>query len=159
METKNTITINKNLLVLVIIFIIAIIISCVLFLRNDVNNKELFELKQKCAEMAQEFAKKHTGPGIQGVNELTWEVLHSDYNISKVSCFGEFDVFSYFLINTNESFYEYRIYDLINETNISTLTYIDRNPGNEEWSKYFFEKSPEYYKIRKEIFGLDKDQY
>ena len=157
MDKNNLLLANKNLVAVAILIVLGV--GAYIFLMKDnISHSELFELKQNCAKLAQEFVEKKTGPGIEGVNQLTWKVLHSDYNVKKKSCFAELDMFSYFP-NTNESFSEYRIYDLLNGINIESLTYFDKNPGNEEWVKYLVDKSPKYYKLRKEVFGLGREEY
>lgn len=123
--------------------------------RDRISSSELVELKRNCVELAQSFAERDTGPGPN--NQIVWKVLHTNYDFARESCFGEFDKSVYF--QNGESFAEYYIYDLLIGKEMGVLTYLDRYPGREDWKKYYAEKSPEYYKLREEIFGLARDEF
>lgn len=143
---------NKN--TTIAILIIAIIgLTYLAFKPNNISDSELFELKKECSTLAEEFAQEHTSSEFN--TEIIWQVLHSDYNVQQQSCFGEFD--KTVNIAGSESFSEYLIYDLLTKEEVKILTYFESDL-DDEWARYYAEHSPEYYRLRKEVFGLEKDE-
>lgn len=118
---------------------------------NQISDAELLKLKTDCSNLAKSFIQEKK---LDFVFESNWSILHSDYNIKRRSCFAEFDVN---VLRPNDEFNEYRIYDILTKNEITSLTWYQKNMDS-EWSKYYTESSSEYYDLRKEIFGIKRDE-
>jgi len=136
----------KNIIIGLLVVIIAIS-GYLLYTKEKVGHSELFALKEECSEKAAKYAEEYTKSSMSF--DMRWEVLYSDYIVSRKSCFAEFRK-SLFITNTGENTEYLYIYDMLTSQTMASLklTY------EESWED---EAPVAYQKVRKEILGLERN--
>jgi len=136
---------NGKNIIIGILFLAIIICVYIIYSRSSINHSELFALKEDCAVKAKEFVEKNTSTSISA--DVRWNILYSDYIVSRKSCFAEFQK-SIFITNMGENSEYLYIYDLLTGQIMALL----KLTNNENWKD---EAPAAYQKVRKQILGLE----
>lgn len=123
--------------------------------RAQISDAELFSLNEKCRQELEEYLSKRKRLDTEAI----YSPHHSIYDKKRKVCLAEYDAFFLDRIDGKWTYH----FVIVNTSDVSTQEIADYyDPGgakNSEEEQDAKERETDYYKIRKEIFGIDESVY